>query len=218
MNRACPGPHRSARSVVNHFARRGLLACLTLLWPVAGLAQADPNRFQVAAQVTAAGSDQFDETDIGFGGRFSWNPVGAIGFESEINLYPGDFPDERPFSRGRVEGLFGATVGPRVGAARPFGKLRAGFLNVRGGSQPFACILIFPPPLSCELQAGRVLPALDIGGGIELFPTGGTFVRVEIGDRVLRYPGPVLDNQRVARPDAFFSHAVRFAAGAGVSF
>jgi hypothetical protein len=117
-----------------------------------------------------------------------------------------------------VEGLFGATVGPRVGSVRLFAKGRVGFLNVRPASQPFACILIFPPPLSCELGAGRTLPVFDVGGGLELFPTRRTFARVEIGDRVLKYPGPALARRGAILEHAFVSHDLRFAAGAGLRF
>ncbi len=79
-------------------------------------------------------------------------------------------------------------------------------------------ILIFPPPLSCELASGRTLLAFDIGGGVEMFATRQTFVRVGVGDRLLKYPGPVFDNTRAKREDAFFSHDFRFAAGAGLRF
>lgn len=194
-----------------------LMACLILLWPAFATAQSR-SRFELGGQITSATSSQFDETDVGVGGRFSWNPAGALGLESEINFYPNDFSDKNPFSRGRVEGLFGATAGPRVGPLRAFAKARSGFLIVERASRPFACILIFPPPLSCQLGGGRTLPAFDVGGGVELFPTDRTFVRVEIGDRVLKYPGPVLDDRGVAHSDSFFSHDFRFAAGAGLRF
>ncbi len=93
-----------------------------------------------------------------------------------------------------------------------------GFLNVRPASEPFACLLIFPPPLSCELGAGRTLPAFDVGGGFELFPTERTFVRVELGDRMLKYPGPARSKSGAILDDGFFSHDLRFAAGAGLRF
>jgi hypothetical protein len=194
-----------------------LMACLTFLWSAPALAQSD-SRFELGGQVTSATSSQFDDTDIGAGARFSWNPIGLLGLESEINFYPNDFPDRGPFSRARVEGLFGATVGLRVGPVRPFAKAHSGFLVVERAARPFACILIFPPPLSCQLGAGRTLPAFDIGGGLELFPSARTFVRLDIGDRVLKYPGTVLDNKGVVRSDAFLSHDFRFAAGAGLRF
>ena len=176
------------------------------------------DRFELGVQVSSVISSQFDATDVGLGGRFAWHPVEPLGIESEINLYPGDFPDQRAFSRDRVEGLFGVTVGPRFGRLRPFARLRSGFLNIREAPEPFACILIFPPPLSCTLASGRTLVAFDIGGGVELFATPRSFVRVDAGDRVLKYPGPVFASNLTRRDDAFFSHDFRFAAGAGLRF
>jgi hypothetical protein len=194
------------------------MACLVCLASVSTLAQSGPDRFEVGAQVTVTTSSEFDASDAGFGGRFSWSAVGPLGLDSEINFYPNDFPDKSPFSRGRVEGLFGATVGPRVGPLRPFAKARSGFLIVERAARPFACILIFPPPLSCQLGGGRTLPAFDLGGGVELFLNQGTFVRLEIGDRALKYPGLVLDANGVVRSESFFSHDLRFSAGAGLRF
>jgi hypothetical protein len=181
------------------------------------LAQSDPNRFELGAQVATATSNEFDANDIGFGGRFSWNPLEPLGLESEINFYPKGFPDQVPFSRMRIEGLFGATVGPRLGRARPFAKVRTGFVRFRPASEPFACILIFPPPLACQL-GGRTLAAFDVGGGLELFPAPRIFVRVEAGDRAIRYPGPARDDSGTLHQDSFFSHDFRFAAGAGLRF
>lgn len=198
------------------------IAALVVARPDSAGAQSSPARLELGAQVASAISSQFDETDVGLGARVSWHPAGWVGIEAEINGYPGNFPSQRPFSRGRVEGLFGATVGGRVGRVRPFGRLRPGFMTFRESPQPFACILIFPPPLACVLGSGRTLFALDIGGGVEVHATPKTFVRVDAGDLLVKYPGPVLDNEREGllrpRQRAFFSHNFRFAAGAGLRF
>lgn len=174
-------------------------------------------RFDAGAQVVVAHSSEFDANDTGVGGRFAWHPVDLIGAEAEMNVYPRTFPSSRSvaFSSGRVEGLFGVTAGPRLGRVRPFAKLRPGFLSFR--RQLIACILIFPPPLSCQLAAGRTLFALDLGGGVEIFATGRTVVRVEAGDRLLKYPGPSFRDGRVTQ-ESFVSHDFRFAAGAGMRF
>ncbi|HYS24564.1 MAG TPA: hypothetical protein VEP46_03150 [Vicinamibacterales bacterium] len=174
-------------------------------------------RFDAGAQISAAHSSEFDAGDVGFGGRFAWRPVDLIGVEAEMNVYPRRFPSSRSvaFSSGRVEGLFGVTAGPRFARVRPFAKLRPGFLTFR--RQAIACILIFPPPLSCQLAAGRTVFALDAGGGIELFPTGRTVIRIDAGDRLLKYPGPSFRDGR-ATQESFFSHDFRFSAGAGVRF
>src|SRR2546426_1829186 len=121
-------------------------------------------RFDAGGQVAAVHSSEFDSGDVGFGGRFAWHPIDLVGVEAEMNVYPRTFPSSHSvaFSSGRVEGLFGVTVGPRFARVRPFAKLRPGFLTFR--RQTIACILIFPPPLSCQLAAGRTLLALHARG------------------------------------------------------
>jgi hypothetical protein len=173
-------------------------------------------RFDAGGQVVFAHSSEFDRGDTGVGGRFAWHPVDLIGAEAEMTFYPGDFPSSGSFSRSRIEGLFGVTVGPRIARVRPFARLRPGFLTFRG--QPVVCILIFPPPLSCQLAAGRTLFALDAGGGVELSAGTRAVVRVDAGDRMLKYPGPSFRTGGVLSQKDFFSHDFRFSAGAGVRF
>ena len=173
------------------------------------------DHFEAAAQIAVAHSSEFDHGDTGVGGRFAWRPTALIGAEAEMNVYPRGFPSASSFSSSRIEGLFGVTVGPRLARVRPFAKLRPGFLAFRG--QPVVCILIFPPPLSCVLAAGRTVFALDAGGGVDVFATERTVVRVDVGDRLLKYPGPSFHNGR-ATQESFFSHDVRFSVGAGVRF
>ena len=195
-----------------------LIAAVVAAWPDVAVAQADAPRFELGVQVPFTRSSEFDRGDVGVGGRLAWQPGGWIGIEGEIALYPREFPDGIPFSRRRVEGLFGATVGPTFARIRPFAKLRSGFLNLQKAPGPIACILIYPPPLSCQLASGRTLLAFDLGGGVELFTSPKTFARVEAGDRILKYPGPAFDRSFTRRDDAFFSHDFRFAAGAGFRF
>lgn len=192
--------------------RMGLVALITVLMPTWAAAQ---DRFDVGAHVAVARSSEFDDTDTGVGGRLSWHPVSLIGAEAEMTVYPASFPNGNGFSRRRIEGLFGVTVGPRLPGLRPYARVRPGFLTFR--RQSVVCILIFPPPLSCELATGRTLFALDLGGGVELFPASRAVIRVDVGDRILKYPGPSFRNGR-ATQDSFYSHDFRLAAGAGVRF
>ena len=174
------------------------------------------DRFEAAAQFTFAHSSEFGSTDAGIGARLSWQATEAVGADAEIDVYPGNFPERSAVSRKRVEGLFGLTAGLRLGRARPFVKLRPGFVTFRG--QPVVCILIFPPPLSCELAAGRSVFALDLGGGVDLFTGGRGVVRIDAGDRMLKYPGPSFRGGGRTAQDAFFSHDLRVSVGAGVRF
>jgi hypothetical protein len=193
-----------------------LLVCLAFVSPALVRAQS-ADRLELGAQVIAANLSQFDQTDVGFGARLSWYAVQPIGLDAEINFYPKNLPGQVPFSRRRTEGLFGATLGPRIGSVRPFAKAMAGFMTFHAASQPFACILIFPPPLPCQLGDRTVLD-YELGGGLELFPAPALFVRVDVGDRALRYPGPARDKDGTLHEDAFFAHDWRFVAGAGLRF
>jgi hypothetical protein len=186
-------------------------------WPALAIGQSEDPRFAAGVHLTSAVSSEFDRTDTGFGGRLSWYPARFLGVEGELSLYPADFPDAPEFSSSRLEGLFGVTVGANLNRLRPFARLRPGFVNFREAPAPFPCILIFPPPLACTLGAGDTLLALDFGGGVEVFTSQRSFLRVDAGDRVLKYPGPVFRDGE-AEDDGFFSHDFRFAVGAGWRF
>src|SRR5688572_616543 len=182
---------------------------LGLLW--ASPAAAQSGSFDAGVQVAWARSGEFDATTAGVGGRIAWNPTALLGVEAEFTFYPSAWPEGRAFSQGQREGLFGVTVGPRLGGLRPFAKVRAGFLSVQPSPGAFACILIFPPPLSCQLAGGATVPALDYGAGVEV--GGRVFLRLEAGDRLVGYEGPVLDEQFQARDERFWSHDFRFGVG-----
>jgi histidine triad (HIT) family protein len=191
---------------------------LALTWATPAAAQPS-QRFEAGVQVVAASMAGFEGSDVGVGGRLAWRTDDVLSFEGELNLFPGQYPDSGlAFSRRRVEGLFGLTAGLPFGRVRPFARFRAGFVDVQQAGQPFACILIFPPPLSCTLAAGRTVPAFDLGGGVQVDVTPRTFIRVEAGDRMVKYPGPAIDGDGVPRTESFYGHGLRFSAGAGVRF
>ena len=193
-----------------------MIAVIVLLLACVAAPAAAQGHAAVAAQFVAARMGEFDATDKGVGVRFTWMPSALLGADAEVTFFPNELGGRVPFSRRRTEGLFGMTVGPRIGPVRPFAKLRPGFLNV--GGQPTVCILIFPPPLSCQLAAGRTLFALDAGGGVELFAGTRTVIRIDAGDRLLKYPGPSFRTGGVVSEDDFYSHDFRFSAGAGIRF
>lgn len=189
----------------NQFLAGIAVAAVWGLCPLPVAAQSTSTRFEVSAQLVTVGSGEFDAPDIGVSGRVAWRPIPLLGAEAEIGVYPGDFPDRRPFSRGRVEGFFGVTAGPELGRFRPFVRLRPGFFTFQEAPAPFPCILIFPPPLRCELASGRTSFALDAGGGVEVQATPRTFVRIDAGDRLMRYPRST-------------GHDFRLAVGGGLKF
>lgn len=181
------------------------------------LAQPWP-KFEASVHAAIARSGEFDATDPGVGVLFGWKPVRSVGLEMEFTAYPTEFPDKGGFSASRFEFYGGGTIGPNFGPLRAFVKVRPGFLHFAGASEPFACIAIFPPPLACTLGGGRTMFAVDLGGGAELSAGRHAFARVDVGDRVLRYPGPSFDTNRVVHDDAFVSHDFRLTMGGGFRF
>jgi hypothetical protein len=202
-----------------HIARRCGGAMLVVLVTLSSaVASAQTRGFEIGGQIAATTLRRFEGSDVGVGARAGWRPTGMLRVEAEVNVYPSNFPDRAPFSRGRTEGLFGATMGPTFGRVATFARARPGFVIFGEAPLPFPCPAIFPPPLGCTLGAGATLFALDIGGGVEVAATERTFFRVDAGDRAVRYPGWSFDASGRVRSDPFFSHDFRFAAGAGVRF
>src|SRR2546428_3295333 len=125
------------------------------------------------------------ETEPGFGGRFGYRAGRYVTIEVETNF----FPHDRFFEDGRkVEGLFGAKVGKRSKKAGFFGKARPGFLYASKGDFQFkqdsGCPAIFPPPVGCFNSTGKTGFALDVGGGVELYPSRRTIVRCGAADSI----------------------------------
>jgi hypothetical protein len=171
------------------------------------------------AHVSAAKWSEFDGHDAGIGGRLTWKPLPLIGVDADLTWYPSDFPSGAvPFSGSRIEGLFGVTVGPKIDRIRPFAKATAGFLNVADSPIAFACVAIFPPPLACVMAGGHTMPAYEIGGGVEIDASTRSFIRADVSDRILKYPGPTFDSNFERRDDGFFGGAIRFTLGAGIRF
>jgi hypothetical protein len=208
---------RMARSVPLAAVRITLLTAAVVASPTQPVAGQDEPQMDVGAHLLFARSSEFEETSIGVSGRVGWRPMPLLGLEAEIGVYPSEFPDDLAFSSGQVEGLFGVTTGPSYGAMRLFAKARAGFLTFRESSRPIACLAIFPPPLSCTLAAGRTLPAIEVGGGAEMDLTRRTFVRVDAGDRMAKYPGPVFRRRRSVTA-GFWGHDFRVSVGGGLRF
>jgi hypothetical protein len=177
--------------------------------------------FEAGIHFASSRWSEFDTNDTGIGGRLTWRPLPLLGIDADLTLYPSDFPGETvvPFSGRRVEALFGATVGPRLDRIRPFVKASAGLLDVGETPIAFACIAIFPPPLSCVLAGGRTLAAYEVGGGVLLYTPARTFIRADIAQRFLNYPGPTFRHGLRDRvDDDFFGGALRFTIGGGVRF
>jgi hypothetical protein len=191
-----------------------LVLSLALITP-----QAFAQSFEGGLHLAASQWSEFDGTDLGLGGRLTWKPTSLIGIDADLTWYPSDFPSERPaFSGNRFEGLFGVTVGPQINRVRLFAKAAAGFLRSSEAPEPFPCLAISPPTLHCLMGTGHTMLAYEIGGGVEVSTTRTTFLRVDVADRMIEYPGPSLRSNCEISDDGCFGHALRFTIGGGIRF
>jgi hypothetical protein len=185
---------------------------------VTALAQSREPRVQAGVQLSTVKVGEFDARDTGAGVLVDVRALGPVWAEAALVRYSGEFPGSRGFSQSRVEGLFGGSVGPTIGRLRPFAKAGAGFLRYSGSDGPVVCIAIFPPPLSCQLAAGRTLPAYELGAGVAIFPGSLTFARVEVSRRFVRYPGPSFTSAGGVQQDDFYGRDLRVGFSAGLRF
>lgn len=196
-----------------------VLALSMMLTTIARAQSGDDRKLEVSGQLALNDLAELETTDFGFGGRFGFRATSLFTFEGELNFFPSDIPDEVSVTSSRLEGLIGVKVGPRFDRFSVFGKVRPGFVQFGEAPEPIPCILIYPPPLSCALAAGETVFALDLGGGIELYPTEQSLVRFDVSDLMLQYPGPVLTRDREAvTEDGFWGHNLRISIGAGFRF
>lgn len=174
-------------------------------------------RLSAGVQFVSVSQMPFGEADRGVGGRLSLRLGSWVGLETEATLFPAAYPETAAFSARRFEFLAGATLGPTLGVLRPFVRLRSGFVDIASAPAPLACIAIYPPPLACVLAQGARPLAYDLGTGAEVFVGRRGVLRVDIGARRVRYPGPSLAEGE-AHEEPFFSRELRLAVGAGVRF
>lgn len=115
-------------------------------------------------------------------------------------------------------GIFGGESGDYRCRARPAVRTREARLRRRprvvGPVRQYSHL----PAAALLLAEGRTLPALDVGGGIEVAATRRTLLRADLGDPVLRYPAPVFDHDRAIRRRPFLGHDPRIAVAAGLRF
>ena len=172
-----------------------------------------------ALHLAASQWSEFDGSDLGLGGRLTWKPASLIGVDADLTWYPSDFPDRIAFSGNRFEGLFGVTVGPQLESHPPVRESRRGISAL-------------------VRSAGAVSMHRDLSTATQLPDGSGThdagvsrsaaewrfdarrrtFLRVDVADRILEYPGPSFDPNFERRDDGFFGHALRFTIGGGVRF
>jgi hypothetical protein len=212
---SCPTPNRRRSSLalfVPALALGGALLASTVA------RAADRPRADVSLEGAATRYGEFEETGVAFGARLSYRALDWLALDGGLLFAPGDLGDFAAFSGSQLEALFGLRAGPRLGGGRVYGALRSGFVRFSEAPEPIACIAIFPPPLECVIAAGHTAFAVSFGGGGEL-PLGARgLLRLEVGDLLLKYPGPAIANHESVLDESFWRHNLRASVSVGFRF
>jgi hypothetical protein len=162
-------------------------------------------KVEVGAQFSVLHLRDLGVTDVGVGGRVTYNLNEYISVEGEADFFPKDNQDLGGSGR-KTEGFFGGLLGYRSSGFAIYAKIRPGFIHF--SRDPFAA-----PVSSTDF-------AVDIGGVFEFYPSRRSVVRFDIGDTAIRFGsqtvlptpfGPVATG-------SFWSHNLQFNAGVGVRF
>jgi hypothetical protein len=156
-----------------------------------------------------------DVTDAGFGLRAGYNVFSFLALEVEVNFFP---HEKKLFQEGgrKLQLQFGPKAGIRKERFGVYGKFRPGLVRF---SALLDCDI---NTIGCGAQI-KTYRAFDVGGVLELYPSGRTLVRFDFGDTMIihRQRGFVkvfpMDFNSVVFPSAT-THNPQFSIGAGYRF
>ncbi|MGE0452699.1 MAG: hypothetical protein AB7O37_04115 [Vicinamibacteria bacterium] len=192
-------------------------AALAALLTLPAAVEAQDERSDVGVQASFTRYGEFDESEIGLGLKLGHRLARQLALDAELNLEPGGL-GERSFSSNRFEALAGLRLGLDLQRSGAYLTLRGGVSRFAAAPEPIPCIAIFPPPLACVLAEGKTLPAFGFGAGFQALVGERAVLRLEIGDQMLRYPGPAFAEDRAIEDESFWRHNLRLTAGVGWRF
>ncbi len=215
-----------------------LLAILVLVLGSVVQAQSNSRKLEVGAQFTTlrlkeplprasnlcfasvALGPEFSTNIAGFGGHASYGITSKFALDGEVNYFPVKPREHFYQSDPRWQGLFGVKAGIRKKRFAVFGKARPGFLYFNGLTRITSVDQQFLAPFGCVFQLisstddKKSVLNLDLGGTVEVYLPKRIYLRVDVGDSVIRYPrkAPTQFNP------AFTTHNLQFSAGIGFRF
>ena len=154
-------------------------------------------------------NDKPRATDVGIGGRISFNAAKWLALESELNFFPREFAT----SQNRTQALFGVKTGRRFGKVGLFAKVRPGVMRFSEGQMRSS----FSPGDIFRIPSKTVF-ALDVGGVIEINHSRRVFTRLDFGDTMLRTTDRLNTNGSAFIDVSRVKHGFQFSAGIGFRF
>ena len=172
---------------------------LSIVWLAAAAvpAHAQGERLTLGAQVSMLGvPDDTSSIGVGFGARGSYDFSEWLAADAEFSFIPRDRAEfelggtgsfgggATHYDRRRITAFAGVKAGVRSGRLGVFAKARPGFTRLfdRGlgcTGEICALILLARPDYRTEL-------ALDLGGVVEVYPSTGSLVRLDLGTAIVR--------------------------------
>ena len=207
-------------SVTQRLVTAGRTVLIALLAVSAGSSQAiaQMRGAEVGGHFDVLRLSELSTTDVGVGPDVAWRFSPSLAIDGSLTWYPSASTAGSSQHQQRTLGLAGVRAGVTAGTVDLFARAGGGFL--RFGSQPATvCILIFPPPLSCQLAAGYTAFAADVGGGasLALIPSGRLRASVGAGDLMVRYGFQALRPSGTTT-EGFISHNLLLTIGAAWQF
>jgi hypothetical protein len=130
---------------------------------------------ELGIQLTGVHLHKIDEAPFGIGARFLVNFTEHTSLDTELTHYPanpsGNF--------GETAALLGVKNGIRFDRFGVFGKTRAGLWHFGGGF------------FDLRLER-KTIPAADLGGVLEYYPSPRTTICIDLGDTILFYGAQTL--------------------------
>lgn len=192
------------------------LVALCLLLTASARAQSvlDDHKFEIGAQYTAIGLDDFDVVS-GVGGRFGYNFNKYLALDAEANFFPETKLGNDQLGQ-KAQGFVGIKAGTRAKYAGVFAKARPGVMSIGEITSGFSCNQGNGFTL-CRPRHSNF--ALDVGVVAELYPTRRSIIRFDVGDTMLhrRQATRNVFNQ-TAQTSSDFTHSVQISVGFGYRF
>jgi hypothetical protein len=183
-------------------------ATISLLSATAARAQTDIPRIEAGIHFTEFRlRAPIAEGAAGIGARFGWNLSNHLGFEGEVNHFPGSTGPRGTPDFHETEGLFGAKVGFGTKYGGIFGKVRPGFLHF--------------PKDSAAAQRGLMRQdyfALDLGVVAERYFANHAYLRLDAGDTIVSYRNESFLDAFGSTTRLGTSHNFQLSLGVGVHF
>lgn len=162
-------------------------------------------------------------SELGLGGRFTYNLTKYLSIEAEANFFPDDKRSDfiigvpvrtvEPGGR-KFQAVFGPKLGIRKRRFGVYGKVRPGLIRIERydvvqviGTQTNFFVL-------SEVKRGLRFFNLDFGGVFEYYPSRRTVFRVDVGDTIIRYGA---QEPKAINP-SFTRHNLQFSTGFGFRF